>query len=100
MVIYEHKTLLPTASGSVNSTTLRIPGGLAKYLLIRANTSTTVFRANLNDEDGITRLNYGYHQGEIRDDTLEYPLTGTYTLQVTNASPNDTFRIILSVQER
>ena len=102
MTIYEAKATLATVSGSVARTTLRIPGGLARYFLVRALTSptTTTFRANLTDEDGIIRINYGYHVGELRDDTMEYPLTGVYTINVTNAGPSDdTFRIILGVQE-
>ena len=102
MTIYEHKVTLTTVAGSVASTTLRIPGGIAHYFLVRALTSPalTTFRADLTDEDGIVRVNYGYHVGELRDDLMEYPITGVYTVNITNAGPNnDTFRVILSVQE-
>ena len=102
MTIYEHKANLTTVAGTVASTTLRIPGGIARYFLVRALTSPalTTFRADLTDEDGIVRVNYGYHVGELRDDIIEYPLAGTYTVNITNVGPsNDTFRIILSVQE-
>ena len=84
-------------------TTLTIPGGLLRQVLIRANTSTTVFRADLVDENSITCLNYGYHRGELNDTGahggLPFPVAGEYTLNITNASPNDTFSIVLGVQE-
>ena len=72
---------------------------MANYLLIRSNTASTVFRADLTDEDSIRRLNYDFHEGEIVDDKLNFPITGKYTINITNASPNDTFRIILAVKE-
>lgn len=100
MTIYEANTTLTVSGGSGNAITLRIPGGIANYLLIRANTASTVFRADLQDDNNITRLNYDFHEGEIVDDKLNYPMVGRYTINISNASPNDTFRIILSVRER
>lgn len=100
MTIYEAKTTLTVLGGSGNTVTLRIPGGLVNYLLIRANTASTVFRADLTDEDSVVRLNYDFHEGEIIDDKINFPVTGRYTVNITNASPNDTFRIIFAVRER
>ena len=70
-----------------------------RNLLVRANTATTVFRVDLQDENNITRMNYSFHKGELRDDNIAFPMVGEYTINITNASPNDTFRIICSVQE-
>ena len=103
MTIHEHRVSVTTVGGSIASTTLTIPGGLLRQVLIRANTSTTVFRADLTDSNSIARLNYGYHTGEINDTgvtgALPLPVAGTYTLNITNASPNDTFSVVLGVQE-
>ena len=99
MTIYEHKTSITVLGGSNNTVTLSINGGLARYLMVRANTSTTVFRTNLQDDDNVARLNYDFHEGEIIDDKLVFPVAGRYRISVTNASPNDTFRIIFAVQE-
>lgn len=99
MTIYEAKTTLTVLGGSGNTVTLRIADGIANYLLIRANTASTVFRAHLTDEDSDIRLNYDFHEGEIVDDKLNLLMSGTYTINITNASPNDTFRIKLAVRE-
>ena len=103
MNIYRHETSQTTVSGSISSTTLRIRGGLLRQFLIRANTSTTVFRADLTEVGGIAVLNYGYHNGEINDTgdsgALPLPVLGDYTLNITNASPNDVFNIRLLVEE-
>jgi len=101
MTVYEHKTSVTTASGSISTSTLKVTGGLLRYLLIRAMTSgTTQFRANLVDDNNVTRLNYAYHNGEIVDDKISLPVSGEYTINITNAGPSDdTFQLIFSVQE-
>ena len=99
MNIYRYETSQTTAGGSVSSTTLKVIGGLCRQVLIRAATDSTLFRVNFQDEDGLTVLNYGYHSGEINDIGIIFPMMGSYTLNITNASRNDTFNIYLSIQE-
>lgn len=98
-MVYEHITSANTSSGSTSSTTLKILGGTLGYLLVRANTDTTVFRVNLQDDNGNTRLNYAFHTGELVDEKIQMPLSGEYTINITNASPDDIFKIILSIKE-
>jgi len=99
MTIYEHRTSLTAASGAVASTTLNIPGGILQNVLVRANTATTTFKANLVDGNSITRLNWGLTACEINDVVTHFPVAGRYTLNITNASPDDTFTVVLSVRE-
>ena len=101
-MIYEHKAIVTVSGGSVGTTTLNVLGGLARNLLIRALTNGgtgTIFRADLTDEDGVARVNWGYENGELNDHTLHFPITGRYTINITNASATDTFRVILGVAE-
>lgn len=103
MNIYRHETSQTAASGSVSSTTLNVRGGLLRQVIIRAATNTTVFRTNIEESGGIVVLNYGYHTGEINDTgtegALPLPVLGPYTINITNASPDDTFNIRFLVQE-
>lgn len=100
MTIYEHKTTISTASGTTNSDTLNIRGGILRYVLVRALTSNVCqFRVSFSDDNALTRLNYGFHQGELVDDKISIPVSGNYTINITNASPDDTFQIIFSVEE-
>lgn len=98
-MIYQHRASVTTAAGSVASTTLNVKGGLLQQLVVRANTATTVFRADLVDANSVTVGNWDYHEGELNDIGRSLPMAGTYTLNVTNASPNDTFTILLAVAE-
>lgn len=101
MTVYEHKTTLPVASGTIVTSTCYIPGGRGAQLLVRANTATTVFMAELVDGDGVTRRNWGFHTGEINDttDNIRLALTGSWAIRITNASVDDTFRMVLAVDE-
>lgn len=103
MNIYRHETSQTASSGSVSSTTLNIRGGLLRQVLIRAGTSTTLFRADLKEVGGVTVLNYGYHTGEIQDTgatgALPLPMLGNYTVNITNASRDDSFDIRLLLEE-
>lgn len=99
MTIYEHKTTVTASAGSSSTTSLNIRGGLIRYVLIRANTSSTVFRSDLEDSGGTGRYYWGFHTGEIMDNDICLPVSGRYDLNITNASANDTFTVIVSVQE-
>ena len=101
MTVYEMRASLTTASGTVSSASLYIPGGLGRQLLVRANTATTLFRVQLLDESSVVRRNWGFHRGELNDttDNIRMAFVGSYSLQITNASPNDTFTVVLAIQE-
>lgn len=101
MTIYEHRVSVTTAAGAVATSTLFIPGGIGTQLLIRANTATTLFRADLQDGNGVIRRHWGFHRGEINDtsDNIRFAFAGSYAVELSNASPNDTFTIILSLEE-
>jgi hypothetical protein len=99
MKVYEQRASVTTASGSYSQTTLKNVGGLLRYLLIKPNTATTNFQITLTDYKGIVRKRYGFHTGELIDDQLTMPVSGAYTVDIVNGSPDDTFQIIFGVQE-
>ena len=99
MTVYEQRATITAAAGAATSYSLNIPGGLIRQVLVRANTDTTVFRVNLTDGSGLRRRDYGFHTGEINDTQISLAITGTLAVNITNASPNDTFSLLVSVQE-
>jgi len=99
MRIYEHVTSVTTSAGQTSTVTLGVIGGLMQQLFIKANTSTTVFRVSLLDHRSDTRVDYGFHTGMLNDIGSKFPMVDKYSIRITNASPNDTFRIVLAVQE-
>ena len=100
MTVYEHKTSIQVAGGSNNTISLRVMGGIWGYIMVRPNTSTTLFRVNVQNDDNDVIRNYGFTRTEIMDDTVKIPVSGRYRITVTNASVADeTFRILFSVSE-
>lgn len=99
MSIYEFRTSLTVAGGSASTVSLPVNGGMMQQLLILANTSTTVFRASIVDSRSITRRRYGFSTGELNDVGSFFPMVNRYTLNITNASANDTFQVVMAVQD-
>lgn len=100
MTVYEHKTSIQVAGGSNNTVSLRVTGGMWGFFMVRPNTSTTVFRANVQNSDGDVVRNYAFVRTELLDDTVKIPVSGRYTINITNASVTDeTFRILFAVAE-
>lgn len=98
MTIYQFRRTVTTAAGSTTSTSLNVLGGICRQVLIVANTSTTVFNSFITDDAGLEISRYGLQTGELNDITA-IPMAGTYIVNITNASPDDTFKIYFSVQE-
>ena len=103
MHIYRHETSQTAASGSVSSTTLKVSGGLLRQVLIRAGTSSTIFRADITEDGGQAIVNYDFHEGEIKDGgkggALPIPVLGKYIVNITNASRDDIFYVRFLVEE-
>jgi len=98
MRIYQHRDTITAASGSTNSSTLKVIGGICRQILIVANTATTVFQPFITDDKGLEVSRYPLQTGEMSDIT-SIPMSGVYTVSITNASPDDTFQIMLGIQE-
>ena len=99
MTVYEFRNTITAAAGVASAIGLNIPGGLIRQVLVRANTDTTVFRVNLTDASGLRFRDYGFHTGEVNDASMALAIAGSLAVNITNASPNDTFSIRISVQE-
>ena len=100
MTVYEFRNTVTTASGAASAIGLNIPGGLIRQVLIRANTATTLFTANITDASGTIRRHYGFHRGEMNDMEITLAVAGSLAINITNASPNDTFAVVVACQER
>ena len=100
MTVYQFRATVTTASGSTSSTSLNVRGGVCRQVVVQALTgpTTTVFRANLTDDSSLNVMDYGVQTGEMNDITA-FPMAGRYTFNITNASPDDTFKIYFAVEE-
>lgn len=100
MTVYEHKTSIQVSGGSNNTISLRVVGGIWGFFMVRPNTSSTVFRASVSNDNGDVIRSYSFTRTEIVDDAVKIPLSGRCTINITNASVADeTFRILFAVAE-
>ena len=99
MTIYQYRTILTSVAGSGGVTSLNVRGGILRHVIIKANTATTLFKSNLVDDNGVNLMNWNFHRDEINDSGIAIPVAGKYTLNVTSASPNDTFSVYMGVEE-
>jgi len=97
-MIYFHKTSLTASAGSTRTLTLDVHPGLCRQFLVESTGASTVFRANLVDKDGYTIMNYGFHTNQINDVSF-FPMDGRYTVNITNASADDLFNVVVGVEE-
>lgn len=98
MSVYQFRTSVTAVAGSATSVSLKVTGGMLGHVIARANTDTTVFRANLVDESDLLIQSWGFHTGEIND-PVKIPVSGDYTFNIISASPNDTFNLYFAVDE-
>ena len=98
MTIYPFRATVTTSAGSTSTTSLDVLGGLCRQVRIVANTSSTVFISYITDKTGLEVMRYGQQTGELNDITA-FPMAGRYTVYITNASPDDTFKIYFGVEE-
>lgn len=99
MNIYQYRQQVTTASGATSSTSLNIRGGICRQFYLIANTLTTIFKANVQDEMNLKIMDYPSHTGLLNDVGMAIPMAGKYTVNITNASPDDTFTVLMAVQE-
>lgn len=98
MTIYQFRSSVTAAAGSTSTTSLKVLGGVCRQVLIVANTSSTTFLSFISDESGMEVSRYGLQTGELNDIT-SFPMSGQYTVSITNASADDTFKIYFAVEE-
>lgn len=103
MNVYRLETGFLVVGGTATVITHKIRGGLLHQLVLRTESTGTMFKANLLDTASNSVLNYGYHQGEINDSgrygALPIPVLGTYILQIVTATLATICSLNLLVEE-
>ncbi len=98
MTVYQFRSTVTAAAGSTSSTSLKIPGGICRQVIIVANTSSTTFLTTITDDKSLEVMRYSSQTGELNDVTA-FPMQGNYSVNITNASADDTFKLYFAVEE-
>ena len=100
MKVYQYRVAnIATASGTTSQQSLNVIGGLCRQVYIIANTATTIFKVNVQDESNLKIMDYPSHTGILNDIGMAIPMAGKYTINITNASQDDIFNILIAVEE-
>ena len=98
MDIHVIKGTISTGGGTGSVNTLPIIGGLARHIFVRAETASTTFRFDIQDEDSVAVRSYDWHREDINHETT-LPMKGRYTLRVTDATADGDFTVRILVQQ-
>jgi len=89
---------ITAAAGAVSVNTKNI-NGILSYLYVKSASSDTEYDFQILDADGRIIRTYTDETGTIRDDQA-LPLDGKYTLKILNSSADETFDILMMIEER
>jgi len=99
ILVHEEKPIgVVTVGGSWTANTASI-NGLLKQVVVRSTSDDTMFDFSLTSDlaDVVYRRTDVTH---LINEEIEVPFHGVYTMAITNATKNEAFTILLSVQER
>lgn len=85
-------------SGGVSETSTTKIRGILMHIIIRANSDDTTFDFQLYDDDSVVIFERNDVDGGINEQVM-IPVEGEYTLSITQASANETFRIYFMIRE-
>ena len=95
--VHQEKYTVTTATGSA-SQTIRAGGNICYDILVKAETSSTTFDVSLTDVYGNVTLSREDNTGELSEQ-MQKLTYGNWTLDITNASADEDFSILLLFRE-
>ena len=99
MLVHKHRISITPSSGTGSANTLKFSGAELSQVFARATSTTTNYDLLLEDEDGDTIYEAKNVEYEYRDDDVDLPLRGIYTIRIQNASTDESIVAKLMVNE-
>ena len=98
MTIYKEYKIGTASTGTWSDNTGRFHGDALLHVVVQAATGTTTFDFSLVNDDSVTVKTWNRNTGELNEEVY-IPLRGIYTMQISNASADEEFKILLMVDE-
>lgn len=98
MSVHKVATSGNTVSSTMSVNTENIHDGLCRQLMIYSASSDTVYDANIIDDKNRTVREFFDITFKINDLTT-FPVSGIYTIEVTNSSADELFTAYMGIQE-
>lgn len=94
---YQPGSVTPTA-GLWSGNTLKILGRLCQQIYVKAATSSTTFNLAIIDPDSISVRKFSNITGTLNDLT-PFPMSGVNTVEISSASADEVFTVLVCVLE-
>jgi hypothetical protein len=94
---YKPSSVTPTA-GLWSGNTLKILGSLCHQIYVKATTGTTTFNLSIIDPDSISIRKFTNITGTLNDLT-PFPMSGINTVEISSASADEAFTVLVCVME-
>ena len=99
MLVHKHRISILTSSGIGSANTLKFNGAELSQVFAKSTTATTNYDVLLEDEDGDIVYEALNVENEYRDDVVDLPLRGVYTIRLRNSSVDENIIVKLMVKE-
>jgi hypothetical protein len=95
---YKYKPTVVTATGTWTGDTMSVLGGVCTQIYAKSATSTTTFDLKIQDVENIELRKFTAVVGEVND-LMKWSAQGVLTVTIENASADETFDVIVVVEE-
>ena len=97
--VYKYRPTVTTSSGYWTGNTEYIIGDMGQQIYVKAEHSTTTFDVIVTNSDDVEVRKF---EGitEVLNDLTPFPMSGVHTVEIDNASRDETFTVRLCVLER
>lgn len=97
MLLHRELRIVDASSGSISENTIKL-NGLCRHIIIKPATSTTSYEFNITDFQDVIIYERDTETGTFTE-LIEMPLSGVYTMNITNATVDEEFIIQLILAE-
>ena len=90
--------IVSVSSGVWSGNTQKINGGILLHVVAQAASGDTTFDFSIVDDNGITIKSWDNNTGELNEEVY-IPVSGILTLQISNSSADEDYKIYLGIDE-
>ena len=99
MLIHFEKLTGTVSSGTFSTNTNSLIRGLLRHIAVKPNSETTTYDIKITNSDSIDIYERKSEIGTLSE-VITLPFRGIYTVEISNSTADEEFKIQLGIQER